>query len=168
MVACIVVLAYFLNLLVSNSHIVWQKTKSGWYSHVLLKKFELVLLHAFKLKERLESNQQQLQLVKADSGSSALLLQDLQEACMGVVNPSTGLVLGLSGGCGHRALVEVVFGEPLSWRWLLPLRGGSGDPLKYISFDEEACAGWARLAVVLARHERFEKEVAEARDAART
>jgi len=169
MVACTGVLAYFLNLLVRNIQIVWQKTKSGWYSHVLLKKFELVLLHALKLKKRLELHQHQQQSLEADDGSSAVLLQELQQACAGVVDPATQLVRGLSGGCGHLALVEGVFGESLSWRWLVPLRpGGSGDSLKDICFDEDACAAWATLAVVLSRHEQIERRQAEARVAAQT
>merc|ERR1711933_233380 len=127
MVVCTGVLAYFLHLLVTNSRVVWQKTKSGWYSHVLLKKFELVLLHALKLKEGLEERHRRQHPFEANSGCSAVLLQELQQVCAGVVDNKTALVLGLSGAGRNLAHVESVFGEPLSWRWLLPLRpGGSG------------------------------------------
>lgn len=39
-----------------------------------------------------------------------------------------------------------VFGEPPSWRWLLPLRpGGKGDPLRPQQLDPVTCQGWATL-----------------------
>merc|ERR1712039_347980 len=48
--------------------------------------------------------------------------------------------------------LAVVFGEPLSLYWLLPMRpGGSGDPLCPEIASSDACEPWADLATFLTR-----------------
>jgi len=54
-------------------------------------------------------------------------------------------------GVGTMELFGSVFGEPLSWRWLLPFcPGGAGDPLRPRGFSQAACERWLALADAVA------------------
>merc|ERR1712194_629154 len=46
----------------------------------------------------------------------------------------------------------LLFGEPPSWRWLLPFQpGGSGDPLSPHLYDAAMCKKWASVATAMQR-----------------
>jgi len=133
------VMAYGLKVSRSHLRFVLLKISQGWMSGVLLQKFMDAAGYA-----------QQIAHAYADMPSSAM--RDLTAACQRVLWPSGGL-RGLFAAEGRLGGLTVAFGEPPSWRWLLPLRpGGRGDPLRPAEFSEDACQAWAALAKALEAH----------------
>lgn len=80
-------------------------------------------------------------------------LADLRHSLSKIAIPGHG-VRGLFMAGNLRNNLELVFGEPPSWRWLLPLRaGGPGNPLQPSTFiNAAACEAWAQLAAALELH----------------
>jgi len=132
-------LAYALK--VSNSHFrfVLLKLSLGWPSGVLHTKFTGVAEYA-------------QEIIHVYGGMPSSSMQELQAAYQQVLRPSGGL-RGLFEAKGLLGNLAVAFGEPPSWRWLLPLRpGGPGDPVRPKAFCEETCQAWAALGDALTAH----------------
>mmetsp|Transcript_109876 Transcript_109876/g.309898 ORF Transcript_109876/g.309898 Transcript_109876/m.309898 type:complete len:416 (+) Transcript_109876:44-1291(+) len=139
-------LALIYALWLSNTHLRFtlKKVFAGWRSAVLLTKFQDVAMQGLEVEQKygmFESSG-----LPAPPGS-----QELTRANRSVVWPEGGL-RGLFAGSNWLTTLEPVFGAPPSWRWLLPLPGGSGDPLCPDAFDAQACNGWASLASALDHH----------------
>eukprot|EP00450_Noctiluca_scintillans_P014893 CAMPEP_0194531640 /NCGR_PEP_ID=MMETSP0253-20130528/68998_1 /TAXON_ID=2966 /ORGANISM="Noctiluca scintillans" /LENGTH=413 /DNA_ID=CAMNT_0039377009 /DNA_START=162 /DNA_END=1403 /DNA_ORIENTATION=- len=103
----------------------------GWTSAVLESKFLEVVRTATAMKAETvwPSNEE---------------AQEFQSAISGV--RKNGSLKSPVAEPGVVANLVFVFGEPVSWRWCLPLvPGGLGDPLQP-SCDVEACRSWSLLA----------------------
>jgi len=117
------------------------KTSAGWPSHVLLVKFQGI----YDLAVRVGNEQ----LERQQAGAAAPQLEALQQL-LRRLRRRTGGIRGFLRAGDLLGSLALVFGEPPSWRWLLPLLpGGSGDPLQPTVFDVKACEDWAALAQIL-------------------
>jgi len=104
---------------------------NGWTSAVMESKFCEVVRTATAMKAETvwPSNEE---------------AQEFQSAISGV--RKNGSLKSPVAEPGVVANLVFVFGEPVSWRWCLPLvPGGMGDPLQP-SCDVEACRSWSLLA----------------------
>mmetsp|Transcript_76626 Transcript_76626/g.135190 ORF Transcript_76626/g.135190 Transcript_76626/m.135190 type:complete len:533 (+) Transcript_76626:35-1633(+) len=127
----------------ANHHFtqLWNKFKRGWPTLVLTTKFQglaqtagFLLQRVSDLKGLPRNHHILLNLIKA--------LQDIQRP----KELGAGLRGILEAKGDWRQNFVVIFGEPVGWRWFLPLRsGGTGNPLSPQTFDEKACEAWARL-----------------------
>lgn len=122
------------------------KINAGWPSLVLLSKYEGICEYTeWMITQRMAA------LKVPTEGMQNLFLAFKR------VKRRTGGIRGILAANNFQSSLEHVFGESLSWRWLLPLQsGGSGDPLRPSVFDANACEAWAALAIEL------EKECAAA------
>mmetsp|Transcript_98260 Transcript_98260/g.194668 ORF Transcript_98260/g.194668 Transcript_98260/m.194668 type:complete len:428 (+) Transcript_98260:74-1357(+) len=136
-------------LRVANSHLRFTllKVRLGWPSGVQLTKFTDVATYA-------------QEIVINSSGMPGASFQALQQANSRILWPQGGL-RGLFATNGTSvASLEIVFGEPFSWRWFVPgVAGGRGDPLRPTHYNSDACEAWAGLAAALDNHHETMREV---------
>lgn len=140
------ILVYALRVANSHFRFVLLKVGLGWPSGVLHAKFTDIASYAH-------------QIVHQYGDMPSASMQALQAAVQRIIFPSGGL-RGLFYAEGRLGGLAVAFGEPPSWRWLLPLRpGGQGDPLKPTVFNEESCQAWADLDEALVAHHELMAQV---------
>lgn len=129
-------------LRVAHSHLRFTllKLRLGWPSGVLLTKFTDIATYA-------------QEIVMSHSAMPGTGMQLLQQANSRIIWPQGGL-RGLFATSGTLvASLEIVFGEPLSWRWFVPgVAGGRGDPLRPTHYNADACEVWADLSLAIESH----------------
>ncbi|CAK0869874.1 unnamed protein product, partial [Prorocentrum cordatum] len=123
LVAFTVSLAGFSHTLFVNLHgLVW-RLLSGWPSWVLMDKFHGITEVALELDGELRA-----------AAASCAPDGELRAAVERVQRPSK--IPRSIWAANLRECLSLVFGGPPSWRWFLPLPGGSGDPLRPRGCDE--------------------------------
>jgi len=124
-----------------------QRTFRGWPSTVMLLKFKALAIEAEALEKEM-----------SNAGAMHDVLTDLRQAIRSValsedgghVHISSGAIRGLFQQRSEQRGLMFIFGEPPSWRWVLPLvPGGEGDPLMPESFNSDACKAWVSLGAAL-------------------
>ncbi|CAK0897392.1 unnamed protein product [Prorocentrum cordatum] len=134
----------------------WRIT--GWHSMVTWEKFRAVVIeYTDQAMSRIKSQQriishaqltdpQAFLEARAANGALHVYIQELQRCRDRLLN-ADGTLRGLFSAGDPVSSLSAIFGEPLSWRWILPLRPRmSGDPFTPGSYDEDACAAWEALA----------------------
>mmetsp|Transcript_36437 Transcript_36437/g.66753 ORF Transcript_36437/g.66753 Transcript_36437/m.66753 type:complete len:420 (-) Transcript_36437:17-1276(-) len=125
------------------------RIRSGWGTEVFQWKFECARKFAVDLRseiDRVHTSEQGFPPETHSVTEEGITPKEAGEElfrCIGEV-----LQLGKRGVFyfpSHVQAVTHVFGEPPSWRWLLPFRGGTGDPLRPTHCDSLACSKWAKL-----------------------
>merc|ERR1712043_93168 len=102
------------------------RLSAGWLSLVMMLKYESISNAA----REVQSNHG----AEIRAGIVRPIVANIRQPWLRLVRPKGGLY-GL-----FMPDLEYVFGEPLSWRWLLPFRsGGTDDPLQPTHVDENAC-----------------------------
>jgi len=137
----------------ANHHFrkLFQKFKRGWPTLVLTAKFEGLAKYAAGLLQAIS----ELKGLPPDDPTLLKMVQALQD----IQKPK-------AEGGGLRGILDtnlhwtenfvVIFGEPIGWRWFLPLRaGGTGDPLSPQFFNQQACEAWARLPEAIMEGEKL-------------
>eukprot|EP00930_Biecheleria_cincta_P014300 TRINITY_DN12365_c0_g3_i1.p1 TRINITY_DN12365_c0_g3~~TRINITY_DN12365_c0_g3_i1.p1 ORF type:complete len:450 (-),score=61.55 TRINITY_DN12365_c0_g3_i1:279-1628(-) len=125
-----------------------KQLSTGWPSFVMLTKFRGVQQRASTLGKDMEK-------LSARIHEHPPALKPLAEAYAGITwKGDRHNIRGLFLAAGIIEALAQVFGEPCSWRWLLPLLpGGSGDPRRPVSFNAEVCSSWRSLAAIVHEHE---------------
>jgi len=120
------------------------KVSAGWPSAVLEFKYDTIVCHAREMEKEAASGAQQ-----GDEGTCAAWVPIFRKT-IARVQQSGGGLRGLFAAQDFVGSLSFVFGEPPSWRWLLPMRaGGLGDPLRPTVHDSDACAAWGELNYVM-------------------
>jgi len=132
--------SYGLKVAHSHMRFTFLKIRLGWPSGVLLTKFTDIATYA-------------QEIVISHSAMPGTGIQLLQQANLRIIWPEGGL-RGLFASNGTLlASLEVVFGEPLSWRWFVPgVAGGRGDPLRPTHYNSDSCEAWASLSLAIEHH----------------
>lgn len=132
------------------------RATAGWPSKILMLKFKGLLKDATAL----ESEAQKLKEFVPQSLPEGVELReahsDLRTAISMVQfrNPYfQGLLWGLFIGKDPRVTVATsVFGEPISWRWCVPLLpGGAGNPFRPTMHSTRSCDAWIGIASAMKR-----------------
>lgn len=128
---------------------------AGWPSKVLMLKFKGLLKDAMaleseaqKLKEFVPQKLQEgLDLRAAHNDlRSAIKMVQFQHPLLG------GLLWGPFIGMNPKERIATVFGEPMSWRWCVPLTaGGTGNPFQPAAHSKRACDAWIEIATAMKR-----------------
>mmetsp|Transcript_4119 Transcript_4119/g.12046 ORF Transcript_4119/g.12046 Transcript_4119/m.12046 type:complete len:533 (+) Transcript_4119:71-1669(+) len=93
------------------------KTSAGWPSHVLLVKYQAIFEYAVEMEKK--------QLDRQQAGAPAPQHQELRRL-LGRLRRRGGGLRGFLRAGDLLGSLALVFGEPPSWRWLLPLLPGVG------------------------------------------
>jgi len=134
------------------------KIFGGWPSLLGLK-FEGAWQECRELEKQLEARlpdreRKNLDLsttaVNCNLSSRAGVLLQLVRARGATLCQNGRRLQGLWAGPDDISSLAVVFGEPSSWHWLLPLvPGGTGDPVAPQIYDAAACNTWASLVAAM-------------------
>lgn len=127
----------------------------GWRSRVHYRKFHNLAVDAMKLVGSRP---------KDPSPDVKMAFDDLQSAYVALrVAPGSPILQSPFFNLPQSTLkaFEPVFGEPASWRWLLPFcAGGSGEVLSP-AYNASACQAWASLGIAMERVQTVLAEDAE-------
>jgi len=126
----------------------------GWPSQVLMHKFKALNRDAKLLVAELSEAQRLLHGGDPQRMVAQAMIEKIKRAG-GQVTRGGGGRLGNSlrgpfRAENFRGSLVLVFGDPVMWHWLLPfVPGGSGDPLRPVSYCKDACEAWANLGDVV-------------------
>lgn len=117
---------------------------AGWPSEVMYSSFLAISMQAQSTVLLLEAG--------LNDWSTPQDVDEMQSA-LSQVTFRKGQLRGLFNAKLKLNMLTLVFGEKLSFLWLLPfMPGGSGDSLQPSSYDADSCARWAELAVTMEKH----------------
>lgn len=130
---------------------------AGWPSSVLLSQFSSLVRSAKLVLRDLQDAEKRLEKTSPSDSETVMIAavsKKLRSALDGLVRADGSRVQGTLKGpftCKDtQEALQLAFGEPLSWRWLVPgVPGGTGDPIRPEKCNLEACAAWAALGSAL-------------------
>jgi len=135
---------------------IFRSVIQGWSHGVLRRKFVVLLSEAQQVHSELDTVLELPHGADGDQEGNAkiiLLQRELNEAGNAVLCESGAGLRGLFGQKSHHHSLVLVFGEPLSWRWLILFRASAWSTglLVPTFYDQCACEAWVHLADALQR-----------------
>mmetsp|Transcript_16755 Transcript_16755/g.47690 ORF Transcript_16755/g.47690 Transcript_16755/m.47690 type:complete len:412 (+) Transcript_16755:69-1304(+) len=157
-------------LLNNQTVVTFFRILGGWPSEVLYRRFKNLFKDGDALYKSLSDKAAALSMHDPGFDTLTSAARELQAALQQVSMHGSRIPGNLWGPFLAKPTdtFAAIFGEPLSWRWLLPLvRGGLGDPFRPTIPVEDACQDWVAVGTametcsrVLAVHEFEEKQKA--------